>query len=160
MVLGVGESAFPEETAAGREMRGSQQGIEWTFAGHRHRFVKETFRTAYPTHEMQGIVVIFRADKEYDYPENAVILNADSTVRCRIIAPRQIVKCEWGGAIIRLDQAFWAKGAGGRVFTALAMTLGTYSGTIDSWVSDFYEERELNIHTGECGTELVGSGRW
>ncbi len=138
------------------------RGIEWSQDRFRHRFVHDSLRSAYPTHDMRGVVVIFRADDHFGYPDNAIILNADCTVRCRVRAPRKPLS-GWGPSVMRIDQAFWARRPSGEICTAITITLGAYrlsDGQIKPWISDYYEEREIDVQTGECIGELLGSGRW
>jgi hypothetical protein len=64
---------------------------------------------------------------------------------------------------MRIDQAFWARRPSGEICTAITITLGAYrlsDGQIKPWISDYYEEREIDVQTGECIGELLGSGRW
>jgi hypothetical protein len=161
--LGERVDPFNRATELGRQVwHSGLAGISWDYLGENLVFKPRSFDFAYPTHDMQGIAVIFRGDKEYGYPDNAIILNADGTVRCRIQAPVRPLS-GMASSIMRIDQAFWARRGSGEPFTAIAVTLGKRrisGGEIKPWVSDFYEERELDVMTGKCIGELLGSGRW
>ena len=140
-------------------------GLSWK---HGDQHLARTFDErvfAYPTPNMDSIVVIFGHDsKQYPAPDNAILLNADGTVRMRLVAPTLLSKIDpntpgryvlppgkMEGPLAPLDRglkglasfyaASWYQDAHGRTQMKVSFYIGN---------TDLVEDRHFDPTTGKC----------
>lgn len=120
---------------------------------------KDNSIIAYPSVDLTSVIAIYSPmhNTEFPAPGNAVIYNADGTLRTRLMAPELISDVAKKSAKLAVDNNYsfdiW--------FELVSWTDKLPEVTLTFWIGfgqDFFEERTFNPDNGEFGV-CLGTGR-